>query len=206
MILAESGKRKRVPLKWVSFGEVREGINGYAEDWFFWVHAAFKPALDIYHVEVIDKEKTATLREKMSLELFGITHAELKRRVSESGETLGDSDEHKQVMAYSRKDLIETEGLPLLFSFRQTDSLESRCGEWYVKISQAIPATDENPGSVGFDLFERNHHFSVKSSGVWQKKEWFNTTQRDFVDLLKTGRCSVIDLTAQLPELEVANL
>jgi hypothetical protein len=42
----QDAKSKRKELSWVKFGN-----DGYAIDWFFLVHAAFKCALDIYFVE-----------------------------------------------------------------------------------------------------------------------------------------------------------
>lgn len=190
----DNQKRKRVPFNSMEFADARGDVDSFAKDWYFWVSASFKPALDIGHNEYIDDEKTQALRNKKSHELFGVSHDELKDRVKASGEGLSDSDDHKRIMAFAFRDLVETQGEPPLYSFRETDSLESRCGEWYVQVEQAIADADDRQGNVGFRLYVRNHDAQA-GEGIWVLKSWLAASQREFVELLRTGRCRVVDLS-----------
>ncbi|WP_155016903.1 hypothetical protein [Burkholderia ubonensis] len=200
----DNQKRKRVPFNSVEFTDDRGGVSGFAKDWYFWVSASFKPALDIGYNEYIDDEKTQTLRDKKSHELFGVSHDELKNRIKASGKGLSDSDDHKRIMAFATRYLVETQGEPPLYSFRETDSLESRCGEWYVQVDQAIADTDDGQGNVGFRLYARNRDVQA-GEGIWSLKSWLTTSQREFVELLRTGRCRVIDLSKPLSTHGIEN-
>lgn len=191
---------KRVPLHSVEFSDSKGDIRGYAKEWYFWVHESFRDALDIRITETIDKAKTAIARDKKSIELFGISHAELKLGIQASSKKLGSSKKHKQVMAVSVTDGGHlTESSQPWYEFRVTDGLESRSGEWYVQVDQTAE-TDGAPQSVGFKLFSRNHSPN-KGDGIWKRVTWISMPQAEFVSLLKTGRCSVIDLENP-PEFE----
>ncbi|MGH8790537.1 MAG: hypothetical protein ACREYA_36480 [Cupriavidus necator] len=194
----EDQKRKRVPFDAIDFSDTRNGVGGFAKGWYFLVSDAFKPALDIGYNEYIDDEKTDALRNKRSLELFGLSHEELKKQIEEAGEKLSDSEEHKRVMSFAIRYGRETQGQPPLYNFRQTDSLESKTGEWYVQVEQAVADTEEKQGKVGFRLYARNHNPKA-GEGIWLPQEWLSTSQRDFVDLLRSGRCKVIDLANPQP-------
>lgn len=196
-----NGAGRRVPLTSIEFTDSKGETTGYAKGWYFWVHSAFHEALDIRVIELIDKEKTAALREKRSLELFGVTHDDLKRKIIAEGKTLGSSDEHKRIMASKVADGLLTESTNPRYEFRVTDGLESRNGEWYVQVDQTAE-TDAAPGFIGFKLFARNHS-PLPKDGIWTKRMWLSTTQQDFATLLRTGRCSVIDLEGP-PEFEAA--
>ncbi|MCL2656127.1 MAG: hypothetical protein FWD62_01690 [Betaproteobacteria bacterium] len=203
-------QRERIPSVYIAFTDARNGVSGFAKDWYFWVPGEFKPALDIAYSEYIDEEKTLALRNKRSYELFGCSHDELKKRIEASydeqkkqseaaGEKPGkklsllDSEEHRQIMSYAIRYLLETQGEPPLYGFRETDSLESKSGEWYVQVEQAVADTEERQGNVGFRLYAKNRNRQA-CEGVWAAETWFSTSQSDFVELLRTGRCSVIDL------------
>jgi hypothetical protein len=189
----ETGKVYRVPLTSIDFSGSRGETKGYAKGWYFWVHSAFQEALDIRVVELMDKEKTAALRDKKSLELFGVTHDALKRGIEASGKKIGDSKEHKQIMTFRVGDGGRlTESINPQYEFRVTDGLESRSGEWYVQVDQTAE-TDGAPGSIGFKLYSRNCS-PLSDEGTWTRRTWLSTSQQDFVTLLRTGRCSVIDL------------
>lgn len=190
-MLLQDDTRKRVPHLSISFREALDRPGTFAEEWFFWVHDAFKPALDIAHIEIINSAKTEELRNKHCVRLYGMQHKDLIAKVKASGELLKDSDEHQRIMAYSHKDLVETEGSPALYAFRETDSFESRCGDWYVQITQASPARLDRPGEVGFQVYGRN---TDSSNLRWKKLDWYSTTQAEFVHLLRIGACSVVNL------------
>lgn len=160
---------KRIPLESVSFNDTRDenAEEKYATGWFFWVHEAFKPQLDIFFVQRVLSKKP-------------------KRFIQ-----------------------VETEGRPPLFSFEQGHTMESRCGRWCIQVTQAASDSrekDENEnlifkdGSVGFTLFIRNAP-SDQYTGIWKQAGWFSTTQRDFVRLLETGKCDVVDLFLYEPSL-----
>ncbi|WAS55390.1 hypothetical protein MK974_06330 [Burkholderia ambifaria] len=193
----QNQKRKRVPFNSVEFTDARGGVSGFAKGWYFWVSAPFKPALDIAHNEYIDDEKTQVLRNKKSHALFGVSHDELKERIKASGEGLSDSDDHKRIMSFAIRYLVETQGEPPLYGFRETDGLESRCGEWYVQVEQAIADADDKQGNVGFRLYARNHDAQA-GEGVWVLESWLTVSQWEFVELLRTGRCRVVDLSKPL--------
>jgi hypothetical protein len=194
----ENQKRTRVPFNSVGFTDARDGASGFAKDWYFWVSDAFKPALDIGYNEYIHDKKTRALRDRRSYELFGVSHADLKKRIEAAGERLADSDDHKRIMGFAVRYPIETQGAPPLYSFRQTDGLESRNGEWYVQVQQSVADTEEVPGRVDFQVLARIRE-PENGEGAWRATRWLTTSQRDFVELLRTGRCSVVDLvTAQL--------
>jgi len=194
----ENQKRTRVPFNSVEFTDTRDGASGFAKNWYFWVSNAFKPALDIGYNEYIHDKKTRALRDRRSYELFGVSHADLKKRIEAAGERLSDSDDHKRIMGFAVRYPIETQGEPPLYGFRQTDGLESRNGEWYVQAQQSVADTEEAQGKVDFQVFARVRE-PENGDGVWRATRWFTSLQKDFVELLKTGRCSVVDLlTAQL--------
>lgn len=159
---------KRIPLESISFEDTRdESEEKYVTGWFFWVHEAFKPQLDIFFVQRVNPKKAKTFIQ------------------------------------------VETEGRPPLFSFEQGHTMESRCGRWCIQVTQAASDSrekDENEnlifkdGSVGFTLFIRNAP-SDQYTGIWKQAGWFSTTQRDFVRLLETGKCDVVDLFLYEPSL-----
>jgi hypothetical protein len=185
--------RGRHPLKSIDFSDSKKEIRGYARNWYFWVHTAFYDALDIRITESIDKEKTAALRDKMSIELFGMTHFDLKKSIERSGKKLSDSKEHKKIMSFSVSDGgILTESATPQYEFRVTDGLESRSGIWYVQVDQTAE-TDGAPGSIGFKLYSRLA-LSDEDGACWEMKAWLSTSQREFVELLRSGRCATIDL------------
>lgn len=189
----ETRKRQRVPLTSIAFTDCKGDIKGYAKGWYFWVHTSFQEALDIRRVEQIEKNATAALRDKKSLELFGVTHVDLKRRIEATGQKLGDSKEHKKIMTFTVSDGgCLTESTNPQYEFRVTDGVESRTGEWYLQVGQTAE-TDGAPGSIGFNVYSRNHS-PLSGEGIWIRRTWLSTSQRDFVALLQTGRCSVIDL------------
>lgn len=193
----DNQKRKRVTFDSIEFTDIRGGVNGFAKDWYFWVSASFKPALDISHNEYIDDEKTQKLRDKKALELFGVSHNEIKNQIKESGERLTESDEHNQIMSFAIRYLAETQGEPPFYSFRETDSLESRCGEWYVQVGQATADTDDVHGTVDFRLYARNRSAQA-GEPIWNLAARLIASQREFVELLRTGCCRAVDLSRPL--------
>ncbi len=198
----KTNSRGRYPLESIEFSDSRGEIHGYAKGWYFWVHAAFQDALDIRFTESIDKEKTASLREKMSLELFGMAHSDLKKSIEMSGNKLSSSEKHRKIMGFSVSDGgILTESATPQYEFRVTDGLESRSGTWYVQVDQTAE-TDGAPGSIGFKLYSRNSPADAGETG-WKMRAWLSTSQSDFVELLRSGRCAVIDLHNP-PEFENA--
>ena len=46
-------------------------------------------------------------------------------------------------MSFAIRYPVETQGEPPLYASRETDSLESRSGDWYVQVEQALVDTDE---------------------------------------------------------------
>lgn len=197
MILTDSQDKKsyRPLLEWVVFKE-QSGLNGsYADGWFFLVHSAFKSALDINFVERINKQETVTLRGKKSIELTGMSHDDYKANLKKDGIPLNSDESHIEIMGYVHKDLVETQGNPMLFSFRSSDSLESRCNKWSVQVDQAVSDSEAKQGNVGFNLYDINPNPKpVHSQGIWKKVKWYNIPQADFVDLLRFGKCSALNL------------
>lgn len=188
---------RRIPLQSISFSDVRGGIKGFANAWFFWVHEAFKDALDIRFVERIDREKTAVLRERMSQELSGLPIAELRRRKEESAEL---KQAHQTVMKAARKKILETEAISPSCTFRATDSFESRCGKWYIQVTRrnakkVVGTGDDTRISheeLGVEIYRR----STDRATRWEKHSSANLRQSDLVQLLKIGNAGTVNLTA----------
>lgn len=85
-----------------------------------------------------------------------------------------------------------TEGVPPLYEFRYSDSIESRSGKWYVQVQRATSDTHTTKGSVDVDLFCTE----TENPGLrWRKRDRYVLSQEDFVNLLKTGKCSLFSLT-----------
>lgn len=187
-------KRKRVPFKWIDFNVTHANINGYAKNWFFLVHKSFKPALDIRFVEIINKNKTILLRDAEARKHGFDSLAALQNALKIDGIAKKDSEEYQSIIKHTVHDLIETEGSPLLYAFRETDSLESMDGDWYLQVTQAIPSSTDNPGEVGFQMYRRR---TPTNGYTWERSTWHSTTQADFVDLLRHGTCSAIMLSEQ---------
>jgi hypothetical protein len=197
--------RRRVPLASIEFTVTRNGVNGFAKDWYFWVSHSFKPALDVEYSEYIDENKTAVRRNRRSHELFGVSHDELKRQIKASGQLLADSKAHRQVMACAVRYLVETEGEPPLYCFREMDSLESQSGEWYLRVEHAVSDTAEKAGSVNFQLYARNDDLE-SCNGVWRAIESLTTSQQEFVNLLRSGRCKDLNLADATVPLHTPHL
>jgi hypothetical protein len=178
-------------LTWIQF-EAHSNQGLYAKGWFFLVHEAFKSALDIFHVERINKEKTPLLRDSISFTLAGIPHQKLKEKLKSENIQLKNSDLHNKIMDHKIKDLVETQGAQMKFSFKKGDSLETRCGNWCVQVDQARDDSEEKMGNVGFSIYEKQ--VATDFQGVWKKLDWFNTSQAEFVRLLETGSCEKIRL------------
>jgi hypothetical protein len=195
----ESLKRRRVPFALAEFSARRNGVGGFAKGWYFWVSASFKPALDVGYNEYLDDDKTLALRDRRALELYGVTHDALKQRIAANGERLADSEAHRRIMSFAIRYPLETQGEPPLYAFREADSLESRSGDWSVQVEQALADTDERAGNVGFRLYARRRDAQA-DAGVWVARDWLMTSQRDFVELLRTGRCAVLDLSDRCPD------
>jgi hypothetical protein len=187
---------RRIPLQSVSFSDVRGEVKGFADSWFFWVHEAFKDALDIRFVERIDREKTAVLRERMSQELSVLPLAELRRRKEESAEL---KQTHQTVMKAARKQILETEAVSPSCTFRATDSFESRCGKWYVQVArenhEKIVGTGDDTRisheELGVDIYRR----STDPVARWKKHSSAKLQQSELAQLLKTGKAGTVNLT-----------
>ena len=124
-----------------------------------------------------------------------MTHDDYKEKLKNEGVRIGDDECHQDIMKYAHKDLVETQGNPMLFSFRKSDSLESKCGKWSVQVDQAISDTKDKQGNVGLNLYERNLSPNpAHNQGIWKKVNWFNISQSDFVELLRHGKCPAINL------------
>lgn len=186
----------RPPLSWVDFQIEYSRVGKYAQGWFFLVHESFKPALDILNMTRIDKTKTIDLRNKKSIEITGIGFDECKENKKSFADSVFWESAYDEIMSYKITYSIETQGNPLLFSFRKTDSLESRCGNWSIQVDQATPDQEKKLGTVGFTLYRVRQ--PSNSYGVWEKYTWLSTSQSKFVELLKLGKNSVIDLKADL--------
>lgn len=192
------GKRapKRSRAHSVSFSDARGEVTGFAHGWFFWVHQAFKDALDIRFVERIDPERTDALRERKSQEVSGLPLAELRRRKKESDEL---AEKFKEVMKASRKMVVETEGESPMYTFRATDSFESRCGKWQIQVSreseEKIGGTGDNTKIshevLGVTIYRR----SDDPDAIWAKHSSATLWQPELAQLLKTGKAGTVDLT-----------
>lgn len=192
----------RIENKALLFTETKNGIDGYLDGWFFLVHKTFKPALDIIQGERIDTEKTIALRNKISIQQFGISHEDLKRGITDSGKTLGSSKEHSEIMRYAHRFQIETIGVPPSYSFRDADCLESRCGKWCVQVISASPSNSNSAGLVNFWLYSHTN-----TSPCWRKykNDPFETTQIKFVALLKTGMMDSLLILCDVPNTPPTN-
>ncbi|MBB5409466.1 hypothetical protein HDG34_003408 [Paraburkholderia sp. HC6.4b] len=188
---------RRIPLQSISFSDVRGEVKGFANSWFFWVHEAFKDALDIRFVERIDREKTAVLRERMSQESSGLPIAELRRRKEESAEL---KQTHQTVMKAARKQILETEAISPSCTFRATDSFESRCGKWYIQVTrennEKIVGTGDDTKisheELGVEIYRR----STDPATQWEKHSSAKLQQSELAQLLKTGKAGTFNLTA----------
>ena len=205
----DSGNRtargRRVALQSVSFSEVRGQIKGFARGWFFWVHQAFKEAMDIRFVKRVDRERTAQLRERVSNELSRLGFAELRRRRNESAEF---GAIYAKVMKRSRKMLSETEAILPIYTFRKNDLFESRCGEWQLQITaehiEEIVGIDDKTtithAELGIVIYRR-----VPEQGKrWKPYLSRRLQQPELAQLLKTGSTSAIDLVAAGQEADEA--
>jgi hypothetical protein len=188
---------RRIPFQSMSFSDVRGDVKGFANGWFFFVHDAFKDALDIRFVERIDREKTAGLRDRMSQEQTGLPLAELRRRQNESPAL---KKTYQGIMKAARKKLLETEAVSPTYTFRVSDSFESRCGQWYIQVTsenaeKIVGNGDDTKISyeeLGVVIYRR----SDGSSGCWKKYSSANLRQADLAQLLRTGKAGAVNLTA----------
>lgn len=186
----------RNPIHSIQFKEAY-GLNGkYAIGWFFLVHTAFKSALDISHSTWMDEVKTLALRDRKCIEFTGKTHRQYKEGLRIAGINLTEDGNHNEVMSYKIQRLIETEGNPPMLSFKKSDSLDSRCGMWSIQVEQANPDQDKKFGNVGFTIYRAKPHSN--SNGIWEKYKWMATSQSEFVELLRLGKCSSIDLNSEM--------
>ena len=173
----------------VEFTNTRDGAGSFATGWFFWVPSAFKRSLDISSSEYIDATETSIIRDRMSRKHFGVSHEDLKKGIKESGRNLTDDADHMLIQSYNFRAIRETEGSPPLYSFREGDLLESRCGAWYVQVKTAIADAVGEEGKIGFWL--------LPGGAPWTRDQQLETSPRDFVVLLRTGSCAIVDLTSQ---------
>jgi hypothetical protein len=193
----EKSVQKRVPLQSVLFSDSRGKIQGFANSWFFWVHEAFKDALDIRVVERIDREKTDALRETKAQELSGLPLAELRRGRKVDAKL---EEQFQTVMKATRMTTLETEGIPPTYTFRATDSFESRCGRWYIQVAREgvekfVGMGDDTKISYE-ELGVMIYRESANPNTKWQKYSSVILRQFELVQLLKTGRAGTINLTA----------
>jgi hypothetical protein len=199
----------------IDFTESRGDLNGFADGWFFFVYRSFKPALDIHYSEIIDAPKTLALRDRLSQKLGFESLAHMQQSIKASGKSLSASKDNKSVMQRSVKISIESQGNPPAFAFRESDTFESKCGNWAVQVAQAKPDTRAgrkkdaiSEGSVGFQLYARS---PSGSSNVWVESAWHICSQREFANLLRYGFMSGTDLRATgtsdgIPPTEQADL
>ncbi|MDR5757792.1 hypothetical protein [Caballeronia sp. LZ035] len=188
---------RRVPLETVCFSDTRGQVKGFAHGWFFWVHGAFKGALDIRFVERIDAKPTLALREKNAQERFGLSLSDLRRRRRESVEM---KSNFQEIMKISRKVMLETETSSPAYTFRAGDSFESRCGEWYLKVTHE---TVERVVGIGDDTLISHEVLGVTlyrraggSDARWIRQRCVELHQSELAALLKTGSAASIDLIA----------
>ncbi|WP_459614344.1 hypothetical protein [Bordetella sp. 2513F-2] len=176
----------------VAFTDSKGELSGYAAGWFFWVHKAFREALDISYRYPIDEEKTKIARDKRSLALHGVTHDELKRQL---GKNFADSLKHQEVMRTKIPRRVDTIGDPPAYNFRPYDGLESRCGRWYVQVKDprtvgAESNEDEDPNTLYVQLFAR-----LEPTQRWEPRQLYKLSQAEFGQLLFTGSCASLNLT-----------
>lgn len=183
--------RKFTPLKSIDFSEMRDGVPGFAKGWFFWVSRAFKSSLDITTNEYIVPSQTRKIRDLMSTKLFGLSHFELKSKIRASGEKLTENPDHLRIMEFAFKEFREVEAIPPNYSFRARDLLESKCGNWYIHVKAAREDATDQEGMVSFMLYQKNQ---LNRREEWVQKAFMETSQRDFVDLLRDGQNSRIAL------------
>ena len=187
---------RRIPLRSVSFSDMRGEIRGFADLWFFWVHEAFKDALDIRFVERIDREKTTGLLERTSLEQTGLPFAELRRRTKESAES---KQKCRKVLKAPRKMSLETEATSPTYTFQVSDSFESRCGGWYIQVtsenSEKIVGTGDDTEISHEELGVVVYRRSADSGACWEKYTTAVFRQSDFARLLRTGSAGTVNLT-----------
>jgi len=175
----------------LEFSDRKGDISGYLRGWFFWVHEAFKPALDISYSEILDKEKTLKLRNSQAQVRGYKSLAMMQESIKAGGIALGDSSLNSEVMRYAIRIPVETQGMLPAFSFRAGDSLESRLGYWYVKVLSARP--DERadagiaPGELTFSLYRRRET-------AWEFSREITCYQHDFVSLLREGAYAGLSL------------
>lgn len=195
---------RRVPLQSIAFSDVRGQIKGFASGWFFWVHQAFKDALDIRFVERVDREKTAQLRERVSMELSSLCLAELRRRRNESAEF---GAIYAEVMKGSRKTILETEATTPAYTFRKSDLFESRCGEWQLQITgenvEEIVGINDETKITYAELGIAIYRLSTEQEKRWQKYLSLTLQQHELVQLLKIGRTSTVDLVAFAKDADI---
>lgn len=194
------------PFLGIDFTDQRGGISGYAHGWFFWVHQGFKSALDIAYAERIDEKKTSVMRDKRAQRLGYGSLVEYRKSLKEQGILTRDDEEYQAIVKHAVRDSIEAQRMPPLCSFRNTDGLESRCGRWYVQVSQSTPdkllGTSKNrritSGSVRFQLFERST--SPDAPVLWEPLGWHACSQAEFAALLQHGTCAAMQLVAPIAE------
>lgn len=84
-----------------------------------------------------------------------------------------------------------TEGFPPFYQFRSSDGIESRSGKWYIQVQRAISDSQSVQGSVDINIYASNEQTPTLR---WIKVEQHTLTQKDFVDLLRTGKCNKFSL------------
>jgi hypothetical protein len=177
------------------FTDSARGIDGFAAEWFFLVHKAFRPALDITFRQRINPDKTKEIRDNASYRIFGKSHDALKKEILERGEQLADSPQHQEILRYAYRESVETVGSPQQFSFRTTDGIESRCGRWYVQVLEIKQIGPEE--IVVFALYSRN-----AVTGKWNKTATHELSQPAFAQLLRLGQSGHIDLSQQSSSID----
>ncbi|MBB5462911.1 hypothetical protein [Paraburkholderia sp. Cpub6] len=196
----------------IDFSANRGQVSGFARGWFFWVHQSSKPALDITYSEIIEPNKTQVLRDGEARRRGFDSLADMQSKIKAAGGVLGKSKDNKAVMARSVKMAVVKQGDPPAYSFRVTDTFESRCGNWSIQVGEAKPdsrtgkkKTVITAGRVGFDLFK---HIDDDSSERWSRRGWFVVSQKEFVTLLRTGNgltlnlCAPDEVSAEVPDAE----
>jgi hypothetical protein len=189
---------KRVPLTSVSFSDSRGEIAGFANGWYFWLHKGFREALDIRFVERIDRDKTAAFRNKLSLEQTNLSLDELRSRKKES---TAYSKAYEKIMKRSIKFLLETESTLPVVNFKPTDSFESRCGTWHIRVTSQDSEMFEGEGDntqirynvLGLNIYRR----SPEPDATWESHSTANLQQFELVELLKSGKTRSVDFLSE---------